>query len=277
MKRVAVTGARGNLGLELVGMGCVPLHSDITSIYQIQDELKEVEPDVIINCAAKSHVDGCETKEGEKLAVAVNTRGIANLREIYDGPIIHLSTGYIFNGRRGPYKEKDKPDPLQGYGFSKWAGEVIFQSYNRPGDVIVRTMGLYGGHKPDFVSFVLTALSNEEKVDVFKDLKFNPTYVPHLAKALMKLVDIEDPPKVVNIVGKDNLSRYDFARKIASKFGYDRRLVFPVTLKENGVFQASRPKNAGLRTNLAKKIGLPIYSVVDGLEDFRYRWESEQA
>ena len=212
MKRVAVTGVEGNLGKELVGMGCVPLHLDITGIYQIRDEIKKVEPDVIINCAAKSHVDGCETKEGEKLAVAVNTRGIANLREVYDGQIIHLSTGYVFNGKRGPYKENGKPDPLQGYGFSKWAGEVIFQSYNRPDDVIVRTMGLYGGHKPDFATFVLLALENRETVRVFKDLKFNPTYVPHLVKALMDLVDVYNPPKIVNIAGKEVLSRYDFAK-----------------------------------------------------------------
>ena len=74
--RIGVTGVEGNLGKELVGMGCVPLHMDITNIYQIRDELKEVEPDVIINCAAKSHVDGCENREGEKLAIAVNTRGL---------------------------------------------------------------------------------------------------------------------------------------------------------------------------------------------------------
>jgi dTDP-4-dehydrorhamnose reductase len=276
MKRIAVTGAEGNLGKELVRAGCVPLRMDITSLAEIQDELSEIEPDVIINCAAKSHVDECETKEGEKLAVAVNTRGIANLREVYDGQIIHLSTGYVFNGKRGPYKERSKPFPLQGYGFSKWGGEVIFQSYNSPNDVIVRTMGLYGGHKPDFTSFVLNAVSSGEEIEVFKDLKFNPTYIPHLAEALLVLADVYNPPKIVNIVGKDNLSRYDFAKKIASKFGYDRKLVVPIK-NPNTVFVAERPKNAGLRTDLAKKIGLPIYSVVDGLESLRFQWESKQA
>jgi dTDP-4-dehydrorhamnose reductase len=276
VKRVAVTGAEGNLGKELVGMGCVPLHLDITGIYQIRDEVKKVEPDVIINCAAKSHVDGCESKEGEKLAVAVNTRGIANLREIYDGQIIHLSTGYVFNGKRGPYKEKGKPDPLQGYGFSKWAGEVIFQSYNRPDDVIVRTMGLYGGHKPDFSNMVLDALEKQEQLAIFKDMKFNATYIPHLAKALMELVDIIDPPKIVNIAGKEVLSRYEFAKKIAQKFGYDQKYLTSITTKNaDDFFVAARPKNAGLKTDLARKIGLSIYSVVDGLDDLRYKWKSQ--
>jgi dTDP-4-dehydrorhamnose reductase len=276
MKRIAVTGASGNLGQELVRIGCVPLSMDITNADQIRKELDEVEPDVIINCAAKSNVDECETKEGEKLAIAVNTRGVHNLREMYDGQIIHISTGYIFNGKHGPYKEKAKPDPIQGYGFSKWAGEVIFQSYNIPNDVTVRTMGLYGGHKPDFASFVLNALENGEEIDVFKDLKFNPTYIPHLAEAVMQLINVFKPPKIVNIVGKENLSRYDFARKIASKFGYDRKLIVSVK-HPNTVFVAERPKNAGLRTDLAKKMGLPIYSVVDGLEGLRYSWKSKQA
>lgn len=276
MKRVCVTGADGNLGKELVGIGCVPLSFDITNISQIQDELNKVEPDVIINCAAKSHVDGCESKEGEKLAIAVNTRGIANLREAYDGQIIHLSTGYVFNGKRGPYKENGKPSPIQGYGFSKWAGEVIFQSYKHPNDVVVRTMGLYGGHKPDFVSMVLGALENEDEIGIFKDIKFNVTYIPHLAEALMELVDITDPPKIINIAGKEVLSRYEFAKRIAQKFGYDQSYIIPITMENSDdVFIAARPKNAGLRTNLAEKIGLPIYSVIDGLENFRYKWVSQ--
>ena len=276
MKRICVTGADGNLGKELVGIGCVPLAFDITNISQIQDELKKVEPDVIINCAAKSHVDECENREGEKLAIAVNTRGIANLREVYDGQIIHLSTGYVFNGKRGPYKESGKPSPLQGYGFSKWAGEVIFQSYKRPNDVIVRTMGLYGGHKPDFVSMVLGALEKEEEIAIFKDMKFNVTYIPHLAKALMELVDVQDPPKIVNIAGKEVLSRYDFAKKVAQKFGYDQRYITSIPMKDvDDVFVAARPKNAGLKTDLAEKIGLSIYSVIDGLESFRYKWMSQ--
>ena len=273
MKRICVTGAEGNLGKELVGIGCVPLSFDITNISQIQDELKKVEPDVIINCAAKSHVDACESKEGEKLAIAVNTRGIFNLREVYDGQIIHLSTGYVFNGKRGPYKENGKPSPIQGYGYSKWAGEVIFQSYKRPNDVVVRTMGLYGGHKPDFVSMVLGALEKEEEIAIFKDMKFNVTYIPHLAKTLMELVDIQDPPKIVNIAGKEVLSRYDFAKKIAQKFGYDQSYITSITMKNmEDVFVAPRPKNAGLKTDLAEKIGLSIYSVIDGLESFRYKW-----
>jgi len=107
-------------------------------------------------------------------------------------------------------------------------------------------------------------------------MKFNATYVPHLAKALMELVDISDPPKIVNIASKEVLSRYEFAKKIAQKFGHDQSYLIPTTMKDSDdVFEAARPKNAGLKTDLAEKIGLSIYSVIDGLESFRYKWMSQ--
>jgi dTDP-4-dehydrorhamnose reductase len=92
----------------------------------------------------------------------------------------------------------------------------------------------------------------------------------------MELVDITDPPKIINIAGKEVLSRYEFAKRIAQKFGYDQSYIIPITMENSDdVFIAARPKNAGLRTNLAEKIGLPIYSVIDGLENFRYKWMSQ--
>ena len=123
---------------------------------------------------------------------------------------------------------------------------------------------------------VLGALEKEEEIAIFKDMKFNVTYIPHLAKALMELVDVQDPPKIVNIAGKEVLSRYDFAKKVAQKFGYDQRYITSITMKDvDDVFVAARPKNAGLKTDLAEKIGLSIYSVIDGLESFRYKWMSQ--
>ncbi len=277
MKRVAVTGANGNLGTELVRIGCVPLECDITDPDQIQDAVDRVEPDVIINAAAKTNVDACETKEGENQAIAVNLWGIWHLREVYDGQIIHLSTSYIFNGRRGPYKERGKIDPLQAYGFSKLAGEACFRSYEKdhPSDVIVRTVGLYGGEKADFAALILYHLTKGEELHVLKNLKFNPTYIPHLAEALKVLTDIPYPPKVINIASEKSISRYKFAQMIAEVFGLDKKLLIPTTEIDDWV--AERPKKAGLRVNLAKKLGLPIYSVLAGLKSWKYKWEYQQA
>ena len=278
MKRIGVTGANGNLGTELVRIGCVPLECDITDPDQIQEAIDEVEPDVIINAAAKTNVDGCETnKVGENQAIAVNLWGIFHLREVYDGQIIHLSTSYVFNGKRGPYKERAKFDPLQLYGFSKFSGEVAFQSWGKkyPSDVTVRTVGLYGGEKADFASLVLYHLTKGEEIRIFKNLRFNPTYIPHLAEALKALTDIPSPPKVINIASEKSISRYKFAQLIAQEFELDKRLLIPTTEIDGWV--AERPRKAGLRINLAKKLGLPIYSVSDGLKSWKYKWEYQQA
>ena len=112
-------------------------------------------------------------------------------------------------------------------------------------------------------------------IKIFKDLHFNPTYIPHLAIALKKLTDIPYPPKTLNLAGGKSVSRYKFAQMIADEFELDKKLLIP-TSEVNGLV-AERPKKAGLRTNKARKIGLPIYSIQDGLKELKYKWDSKQA
>lgn len=264
---IAVTGPEGNLGWELQKIGAVPMVCDITNPDDIDAAYRHLMPDVIINCAAYTDVDGAETNE--ERALAVNTRGIANLREIVACRIIHISTSYVFNGRKhfGGYSEKDRPNPLEEnvYAFSKWAGECVFLTPHTPGDTLVRTVGLYGGHKPDFIDYVMDNLEDGKSIRIVDDVRFNPTYIPHLAEALMKLAESQYPIAVLNLASDEILSRYDFAVKIAEIFGYDRELIIPIHQRDFRNWVAKRPKNAGLDVKLAKGIGFPIYSVVDGL------------
>lgn len=262
---VAVTGYKGRLGSELMRLGCIPLDCDITSKISIRSVLHDVNPDIVIHCAAMTDVDMCEMYKEE--ALEINAKGTENLKVCFEGTIFYLSTDYIFDGKKGMYSEEDEPaDPskLCWYGYTKLLGEQVMG--NR--DTIIRTTMLYGSPmKMDFVTHVLSNLELYEPFEVTRALYGTPTYVPHLAEAIMTMIDDWSYyPDIINITGSDLLSRYEFALMIASFFGHEDEKKFIVpTLK---VGKTKRPRRAGLKIDQARKFGLPIYSVLDGLEAF---------
>lgn len=262
---IYVTGRGGNLDTVLVDVfGCRRLECDIDNKASIKKAISKINPDsinVLINCAAITNVDECETELRSK-ALHTNAAGIANLRDEFNGRIIHISTDYVFDGKSGPYDEKAEPNPINWYGQTKLCGEERLIEYNSPGDTIVRTTVLYGGRKPDFAITVLRKLAHSLTVEVPNTISGSPTHVFHLAKALMKLVSLELQPKIINIAGSDTITRYEFAIMLANAFGYNPEQVHPIS---NAPGIAKRPKNAGLKVGMAKRLGLPIYSVMDGI------------
>ena len=270
MITIAVTGYKGRVGSELVRMGCVPLDCDITDYESVEAAIHGTKPDVVINCAAYTNVDGAET-EYEK-SLKINTWAIEKIRNAFDGRLIHISTDYIWKGMAGPYDEKNFDfDPVNNYGFSKVGGEVILNTHNKQNSIIVRTTGLFGGcsGKHDFVKLVIDHLKQEKVLHVTKALKGNQTYVPYLAEALLKVATTEKMPKILHIASKDVISRYDFAVMIANVFGYNSNYLVPVDNRDVTGWVARRPRKGGLKTRLAEKVGLPIYTVLDGLKAYR--------
>lgn len=272
MNEIGVTGARGRLGSELVLMGCTPIDLDITKLSSDYDEYLN-DFDIIINCASITDVDGCEIElflESHK----VNALGAYAVRNHFHGRMIQISTDYIFDGKKGPYAECGTiPIPINRYGYTKWYGEELLGQIGDRETCIVRTTILYGDHpKGDFVSAILDKLDAGEPFDVTKMLKGNPTYVPYLAEALLELCDRKTFPDVLNIVGEETLSRYDFAIMISNIFGKDNNLICPT--RQTLFDGAKRPLKAGLKTKNAKKLGIPIYSVIDGLSALCEKLES---
>ena len=264
---ISVAGHKGRLGSELVKAGCTPFLADITNRDDIKAECDGVNPDVIINCAALTDVDACEGDEYYKKAFAVNTFGVNKLRDEFDGLLIHISTDYIFNGKRGPYSEVYyKYDPVNSYGLTKMAGEAVLSTHYKRNSVIVRTTGLYGGSsgKNDFFTLIKSSHNLGLEVPISKTLRGNQTYVPHLAEALIKLANMENHPKVINIASRDIKSRYEFALMIASVFGWDKELIKPVNTISGWV--AKRPTRGGLKVKRAMEFELPIYTILKGLE-----------
>ena len=269
--KIAVTGPRGRLGSWLVSeCGCLPLDCDITSRESIRVALKTVSPDVLINCAAWTDVDGAENSANMERVLAVNLRGVGNLRVSFDGLFVHISTGFVFSGKRGPYSEKAGWKPLNIYGWSKLGGEAAAEV--RTWTLVVRVADLYGvGPKVDFVRSIRDAVALGMPKPLPDNLQKTPTYIPHLAQGLMVAIG-QNLTGVLHIAGADTMSTFTWGRMIAEHFGFDPTLIIkgPVT----GV--APRPQRAGLQTAKATSLGIPIYAAKAGLEALS-AWEKEHA
>ncbi len=246
---------------------------DITSRSDVKNLVVYFRPEVIINTAAYTNVDGCETNR--ELAWRVNVEGVRNLvnsaRRV-DAKLIHISTDYIFDGKNGPYTEDAIPNPINYYGRTKLASENEIKI----GGIrfaILRTNVLYGvgkNVKSNFALWLYNKLSNGEKIKVVTDQIGNPTYVEDLAFAILKVVEF-DKEGVYNVGGRDFVNRYTFAVKLADIFGFDKELITPV--KTSDLKQvAPRPLKSGLITLKAEvELGLKPYGVEDGVRQFKYK------
>jgi dTDP-4-dehydrorhamnose reductase len=265
--KIAVTGHRGRLGSELVRRGCIPIKANITDERILAAEIKSIDPDVVINCAAYTDVSDCETHDGYIKALDVNYYGVKNIRRSFPKLLVHISTDYIFDGKKGPYSENSKPTTaVNAYGLTKQGAEVYLQSMPFPFS-IVRTTCLYDNYvREDFVSSALKQLEIGWDYKATTKLSGNPTYVPHLSEGIMKLIELPKIPEIIHIAGAESMTRYEFALMIAGVFGYNKEQIIPT----NKLFGAgNRPAKGGLKTRLAEKLGLPIYSALEGLKNYK--------
>jgi dTDP-4-dehydrorhamnose reductase len=240
---------------------------DITKKEDVKEVIKKISPDIIINTAAYTNVDGCETER--ELSWKVNVDAVKNFiiaARTNNSKIIHISTDYIFDGKAGNYDESSKPNPLSYYGKSKLASEnaLISSGINY---TIVRTMIIYGTGKnlrPNFALWLIDMLGKKQPVKIVDDQFGMPTMVDDLAWGLLKIVDM-DKSGIYNICGSEYLSRYDFAVKLANVFGFDENLIMPI--KTSDLNQAAeRPMNSSFILLKAQTdLGIKPLNVTDGL------------
>ncbi|NGX44893.1 MAG: dTDP-4-dehydrorhamnose reductase [Chlamydiae bacterium] len=277
--RIGVTGSKGRLGSWLTQEeSCIPLPCDIRNEKATKKAIESVSPDVIINCAAWTDVDGAEDGRRYKRVMDVNLRGPANVRRAFDGLLIHISTGFVFDGTDGPNKEEDLAGPVNTYGWSKFGGERA--ALMRQPTVVVRVLDLFGpGPKTDFVRQVRDLLELGAEKELPDNLYGTPTNITHLSEALLDIVQrcgghgkSFARPDLLHIAGDTTLSRFEWGQVIAEHFGHDPNLIKP-TSKIKGV--APRPLRGGLNTDKAKSLGIPIYSPAEGLVALS-EWESSR-
>lgn len=218
---------------------------DITKKEEVKDAVKKYTPDIIINCAAFTNVDGCENER--ELSWKVNVDAVKHFiiaSRVNSSKIIHISTDYIFDGKSGNYSETSKPNPLSYYGKSKLAAEnaLITSGIDC---AIVRTMIIYGTGKnlrPNFAIWLINMLSENNTVRIVDDQFGMPTMVDDLGWALVKMVDL-DKSGIYHICGSEYMNRHEFALRLAGVFGYNENLIMPI--KTSDLNQAAvRPMNS---------------------------------
>ena len=211
----------GQLGRELVEiLNADDVHAfdhralDIADEASVVSTITQIRPTWIINAAAFNDVDGAET--AEQAAFTANAQGPANLARAaagIDAALIHVSTDYVFDGRKGtPYTEDDVPDPLSVYGRSKYEGERrVLESKARV--CVLRTAWLYGRHGKNFVKAIRDAAGKGRPLRVVADQVGSPTAVADFAEAIARLM--QTPARgLFHVVNAGACSRQEFAKAI---------------------------------------------------------------
>jgi len=294
MKKICIIGANGLLGnkllqtinnYELIGtFNQTTTNPHNTELIQLDitksencNHLLKIKPDFIVNTAAITNVDFCE-KFQEK-SYLVNVIGVKNLVKIANTlgcKLIHISTDGIFSGREENYKEDDEANPINFYGKTKLESENEVKCLNDY--LILRTNLLYGfmsknqiisrsEHvKPtNFALWVLSEFNKNSNIKIVNDQFSNPTLVDNLARIIMDSIK-------KNLVGTFHatdttcISRFDFAKKIANKFGFSESQLSEISSKDLEQF-ASRPTKTCLNCSKIQKMGISLSNIDQSLDN----------
>jgi dTDP-4-dehydrorhamnose reductase len=297
MKRILITGCHGLLGQKLVkiftdesfetfGGGLDKetfldnrkfkyFQLDITDSKRVKEILSDIVPDIVVNTAAITDVDGCE--DNKELTWRVNVEGVENLAKSckkVGAKIIQISTDYVFDGKNGPYDEHSKTNPLGYYGKSKLASENVVVKYGIP-FAIVRTMVLYGvakNLKKNFVLWLIEKLQNKQNVNIVIDQISSPTLADNLAEAIYWIVEL-DKEGTYHVSGSEIIDRYTFALKIAEFFGFDSNFIRPIKTEQLKQ-KAKRPLNSGFIVKKAEEeLMMKFFNIEESLNIVKQQLE----
>lgn len=264
--KILITGSNGQLGNELskiISTGTSEIGKisdslresevialdvdglDITNLKMVREVLNREKPDVVINCAAATNVDGCETQKD--FAFKVNTLGARNLAIVSEeirAKLVQVSTDYVFSGatRETPFTEFDLTEPYSVYGKTKLEGEKYVRELCSK-YFIVRTAWLYGYVGNNFVYTMRRLGEERDRLTVVNDQTGNPTNANDLAYHILKLIETEEYG-VYHCTGKGECTWYDFAKKIMELSNINCEVV-PCTSEEFKT-AAKRPEYSSL-------------------------------
>ncbi len=240
---------------------------DITDARIVDDRVREIRPSVIVNCAAYTKVDDAE--KNDRIANAVNGSAVEFLAEAanaVDALLVQLSTDFVFDGeQREPYEVNAATAPLSTYGRSKLLGEQAATHAKRA--VVLRTSWLFGGHGPNFVEAIRNQIrKGTNPLRVVDDQRGRPTYTPHLAEAIIRVVR-SGATGIVHYGDAPECTWFDFAREIVAQIGVGID-VRPVTTADFPR-PATRPAYSVLSTERYERLtGVAPASWKEGLREY---------
>ena len=233
--KILITGSSGMLGTDLVNLlksrEASLEHNpevieaphevlDITLEDRVSDFIATHIPDIVVNCAAFTNVDKCETEREDAFSVnALGPKYLAAAANKCGARVIQISTDFVFDGNGNrPYTEEDQTNPLSEYGRTKLEGERNIQSYC-DSYLIVRTSWLFGHNGINFAAKMLELAEQHKELSIVTDETGSPTYTPDLAEALWLLIK-QKCEGVINVSNDGSCSRYEWAEYIFETMGF---------------------------------------------------------
>jgi dTDP-4-dehydrorhamnose reductase len=286
---ILVTGASGLLGAsfvwlaqeqgrEVVGLyhhhpvhidGVKLLAADLSNEAETRRIFHELGPASVVHCAAATDVDWCEGHPDEAHRVNVMVpAAMARISSACNARLLYISTDSVFDGQSGNYAETDTPGPVNVYAKTKLEGEREVLRQN-PTAAIAR-VNLYGWNaqnKHSLAEWVLKQLTLGSLVPGFSDVFSCPMLANDLADIMLALLD-QDLTGLYHVVGSEPVSKYEFARRIASTFGFDPEQVVPMRVADARL-KAQRPRDTSLNTGkICTVLGRQMPDVDAGLRRF---------
>lgn len=282
MKRLLITGVSGLLGVNLACLATgrydvvgvmrgelaaavpgrtafVTIQADLNQPEEVERVLDEVDPDVVINCAALTNVDLCESHPRE--AMQANARlpeRLAQATAVRGVRLVHISTDSVFDGERGDYTEEDEPRPINTYARTKLAGERAVAGANA--DALITRVNFYGWSwlgSRSLSEYFYNNLSAGRLVLGFDDLFFCPLLVNDMVEILLRMVEA-GLSGLYHVASSESLSKFAFGRMLAREFGFNEDLIAPASYRVAKLKARRSPRLSMCCDKLAGALGCSL-------------------
>ena len=252
---------------KIVHKKCKTFQLDIMDSHKVDKVIKMIQPDIVINAAAKRNTRYCEQNPDEAYKVnVVGTKNIVNACKTINAKLVFFSSDQVFDGTKGKYSEEDELNPLNTYGKQKVMAEKIIKD-NLDNWLIIRASHIYAWSpgSDNFISWVLEELQKGQKIQIVYDQYITPLHVEHFVDILIKLLE-NDKRGIYHVGEGECLSKYEFVKRVKETFRFDESIIKPISseaLNQGTV----RPKNNCMDLSKIKnELDFSKYTIKNGLE-----------